>query len=237
MGGELLSYFPQQNRQMDGKRAAFLREFFPEEEKSEAYVPPPPNPYYYDDGPTFTSEEPIFLETRNYYIFDHRTSPFARHFKSEFSGEDGVLYASVYDYVMANVEKHCFKDSDSVHSSQRLCNDLWDSRLTALVIEGTKLKFSQNNEIMATLLNIPVNKLIVEANPDPSNVWGIGCGVEFPNVNASSGTCNWKCSPRSADWGDHGTVNRYGVILTDLKKMIRTRDVGNHTLNSRCYYQ
>lgn len=107
--------------------------------------------------------------------------------------EEGIVYKTAEHYMMAgkarlfgdqeNLERILSKVSpkDAKDLGRQVNNfdaEVWDQHKYHIVVKANVLKFSQNPELKAFLLNTG-SKVIVEAAPRDV-IWGIGLGAENP---------------------------------------------------------
>lgn len=135
------------------------------------------------------------METDQYIFFFGSTKTkykvFSQWYPCTFVDELGLEYANCEQYMMVN-KAMLFNDPDSVVKIMAITNpksikmlgrkivgfdpDIWNDNKFDIVIEGNRLKFTQNPELMKILLSTG-DKTIVEASPY-DKIWGIGLSAE-----------------------------------------------------------
>ncbi|CAD7704672.1 unnamed protein product [Ostreobium quekettii] len=134
-----------------------------------------------------------------YYVFSQW---YPAHFMDP---EDGQAYSSAEQYMMAGKAK-LFGDSEALEkivettqpravkalgrSVRGFDEATWDQNKYDIVVRGTRLKFSQNEELMNILLSTG-DLAIAEAAPN-DRVWGIGLGPE--KALATTSRSEWRGS-------------------------------------------
>lgn len=138
-------------------------------------------------------------------------SPFSNWYKCSFT-EDSITYNCVEQYMMYKkaILFNSFEIASDIlkESSQKRIKDLgrtvsnfnaslWDRSKENIVKDGCRLKFTQNQDLLKSLLKYK-GFIFVEASPF-DRIWGIGYSEENALANISS-------------WGE----NLLGKVLTDL---------------------
>lgn len=116
--------------------------------------------------------------------------------------EDGVTYCCAEQYMMARKAK-LFKDDETLKlimetkspaKHQKLGRivknydqKVWDDNKELIVIDASRLKYSQNEEMKNALLTTG-DRILVEASPY-DKIWGVGLGEKDPLILDQN---NWK---------------------------------------------
>ena len=123
-------------------------------------------------------------------------SCFSQWWKSDFTNSEGVVFSTAEKWMMFK-KAELFKDHTilnkilthndpkEIKSLGRQIKDfdqkIWDQKKYGLVLEGSLLKFAQNDALKEFLINTS-DSVIVEASPY-DKIWGIGMKSDEENVN------------------------------------------------------
>lgn len=159
------------------------------------------------------------FEYNEYEFFWSNDSPFSQWYKTEFS-LNNTIYTSAEQFMMAK-KAELFGDEEikeqilltnNVRKQKELgrkvsnfVEEIWNNNKIKIVYIANNLKFDQNEELKAKLLETK-GKYIVEASPVDA-IWGIGIAPDDP---LRFNRAKWKGQ------------NLLGKILTQLRKDIIT---------------
>ncbi len=123
-------------------------------------------------------------------------SCFSQWWKSDFANNDGVIFSTAEKWMMFK-KAELFKDEAILNEILALNEPkeikslgrqirgfdqkVWDQQKYAIVLEGSLLKFTQNDTLRIFLISTS-NKIIVEASPY-DKIWGIGMKADEENFN------------------------------------------------------
>lgn len=122
-------------------------------------------------------------------------SCFSQWWRSDFTNNSGITFSSAEKWMMFK-KAELFEDEVTLKKILTLNNPkeikslgrrikgfdqkVWDQRKYAIVLEGSLLKFTQNDVLKDFLVNTS-DSVIVEASPY-DNIWGIGMKADNENV-------------------------------------------------------
>lgn len=155
------------------------------------------------------------------YTFFYKTRhPFSNWHPCRFTDPDGIKYNCSEQYMMAEKAK-LFEDEviremilesgdprDQKDLGRRIADfdtTVWSLNAKEIMYKGLYLKFTQNEKLLAALMETR-GTLIVEAAKD-DKIWGIGLGEDDPKIHDRK---NWQ-----------GT-NWLGEVLTQLRDDLLT---------------
>ena len=147
------------------------------------------NQFHYNDDYVFFTKS--FL-SQWYGAFSGQESSFRTQIFGEIDvwfncAEQAMMWSKAMlfsDYETAQqvlAEKHPKEQKNLGRMVQPFNQQLWDDKKFQLIVNINKCKFAANKHLRNRLLETTKTKMLVEAAPWDS-VWGIGMGVDDPNI-------------------------------------------------------